>query len=297
MTEPVDLPPALVERRRLLSRGAVVAGAAVAGAAALTVAGAAPAAATNGQALTQGGTFTGGSTTTLGGGSSSTAALRLQNASGPALQLASVGVDFSGDLAPGQMLAIDDRFVVGAKDSIGNYTTALSTVDDINSLSLPSAIDPERLVDTRSTGGRAKILNKGSLDSSGRLKAGSYIDVVVDDATRDYVVDAVFLNLTSTGSTANGFLSAYPPGPKPSSSSLNYTKGVAIANFSLVRTGVSGTSFVVRVYSSSLTHVIIDLTGGLVSYVPGPAAQRTQARTARRSVARRVQGWSPARRR
>lgn len=298
MTEP-DLSETL-RRRHLLGRGAALAGTA-AGAVALGVVGTRPAAAANGDQLTQGKSFTGTATTTLRVDSATVAPLTLTNTKGPALQLTSVGEDFAGTLEPGQLLAIDERPVVGARDELGSYAVGLATLDDVDSLALPYAIDPDRLVDTRSASGRTNILNPDSLDGSGKLEPGKYIDVVVDDATRDYTVDAVFLNLTSTGSTANGYLSVYPPGTRPNSSTLSYTKGVTIANFSLAATRVVGSSFVVRVYSSALTHVIIDQTGALVSFLPGPAATaRAKARTraaARRSVARRPKSWAASRRR
>lgn len=292
-------PSEIVGRRRLLGRGAVVAGAAAASAVAIGVGGARPASAATGDALKQGGSYTGGSTTTLSGGSASTPALRLTNPAGPSLELTSVGEDFAGDLQPGQLLAIDDRVLVGAKDSIGGYTTAFATLDDLNSLPLPIAINPSRLVDTRTEAGRAGILAVGGtgLDANGKLKAGAWIDVLVDTATDDVTLTAAFLNLTSTQASTNGFLFAYPPGDRPTGSTTSYQKGVTTASSCLAALDVVKDSFAVRVYSSSPTHVIVDLTGLLVVAMPSQGAPQRVRKAARRSVARRAQTWKPARRR
>ncbi len=288
-------PSEILGRRRLLSRGAAVAGAAAAGAVALGVAGAGPASAADGDALKQGGTYTGGTTTTLAGGSATTPALRLTNATGPALQLSPVGDDFAGDLTPGQLLATNGRILVGATDGDDSYTTALATLDDVNyTLAIPSF----RLLDTRIADSRADLVAVGGpgFDSAGRLRGGSYVDVLLATADDEVALDGVFLNLTSTGSTGNGFLFAYPSGDRPVGSTTSYQKAVTTASSCLSAVGVVKDAFTVRVYTSTTSHVIVDLTGALLSPYPGPAATGRKAKAARRSVSRRMT-WKPARRR
>lgn len=290
MSNPLELSEMMLQRRRLLTRGVAAAGVA-AGAVALSAAGARPAAATDGDTLTQGGTFSGGTTTTLEGGSSSTAPLKLTNASGPALELTPVGADFLGDLAPGQLLATDDAILVGRSDANdGTYTTALATVDDAN---LTFAISSYRLLDTRSATSRGELVAVGGagFDSSGRLRAGSYVDIFVAPANADFSLDGVFLNLTSTGSTGNGFLFAYPSGTRPVGSTTSYQKGITTASSCLSALGTVADVYTVRIYTSTTSHVVVDLTGASISAYAGPAASAPARRSsARRSAARRMTG-------
>ncbi|MGI3785477.1 MAG: hypothetical protein ACRYG2_32425 [Janthinobacterium lividum] len=286
-------------RRLLLGRGAAVAGAAAVGAVALGVGGARPAAAADGDALKQGTVYVGTKRTGVTVNSATEPALQVANSTGPALKIVPTSAEFDGDLKPGEVTADPFGPVVGVADSDGNaFASPVATLSDLDALSQPFAISPARLVDTRNEAGRSNILNPGSLDSSGRLKAGQYIDVAVDVTTEDYTVSAVFVNVTSTGSTGNGFLAAYPPGTRPTASTLNYSKGVTIANFALVSTGAVDSNFVVRIYSSTPTHVIVDQTGALVSFLPGPSATAKMKKAGRRSASRRrVQSWKATRRR
>ena len=54
-------------------------------------------------------------------------------------------------------------------------------------------------------------------------------------------------------------------------------------------------AYTVRIYTSSTTHVFVDLTGAVLSSFPGPATA-ARRKAGRRSVARRV-SWKPSRRR
>lgn len=285
----VNDPSAVLRRRHLLGRGAAVAGAA-AGAVALGAVSALPAAASDGDALKQGSTFTGTKKTGLVVDSTTVPPLELSNPSGPALRLTPVGKDFTGDLAPGDLLSIGDRPLFGASFAGERYTTGIATTDDLVGLSLPYAANPpSRLLDTRSASSRAaNVARTGGpgFDSAGRLSAGAYADVKVGRADGESYLDAAFLNLTSTGSTAGGYLVAYPPGDRPASSSLNFAKGATIANGTLVALGVVGDFFVVRIYANVATHVILDLTGTLEGAIPGPAADAAVVRRSR-SAARR----------
>jgi hypothetical protein len=69
------------------------------------------------------------------------------------------------------------------------------------------------------------------------------------------------MNLTVTSPTAAGYMSAWSLfGTQPNASVLNWTAGQTIANTTIVPVaGGSGADF--RVYSSSGTHVIIDVVG------------------------------------
>ena len=98
-----------------------------------------------------------------------------------------------------------------------------------------TALAPTRLFDTRSgTGGVAKAA----------VGAGRSISVKV--AGVDGIpagVDAVALNVTATGATANTYVTAWPDGTtRPGTSTLNPPRGVTVANFAIVRVGANGKS-------------------------------------------------------
>ena len=306
---PTDLAAALPEipgradaassRRLLLTRGAAAAGAA-AGAVALGVAGARPAHAADGDALKQGTVYTGTKRTGLVVNSTTEPALQVANNNGPALRVVPRSADFDGTLQPGELTA--DRFglVTGVADADENaFASPVATFADIAVLSLPYAIRPERLADTRSASGREGILatGGGGLDASGKLKAGAYIDIAVAESNGDFTYDAAFLNLTSTGATGNGYLFAYPPGERTTGSTTQYQKGVTGASSCLAALAVVDGYYAVRVYSSALSHVIVDLTGLLVTSVPGVDAPAKAKKSARRPAARRVRTWKPSSRR
>lgn len=291
-------------RRLLLTRGAALAGAA-AGAVAIGVAGARPAAAANGDAVTVGGNFTGTTRTGLTSTNDGQAALQLTNSGGAALQITQRARFSETDTLPvGAFSADPTGPVVGVGDGNGgSYAGGVAVLSDLDTLPLPFAAPPERRVDTRYPSSRTNILDTSGLDSSGRLRGGQFIDVVVDTASTEYTLQGVFLNITSLGSTAGGFITAYPPfsspgGTRPNSSNLNYAKGATIANFCLAAVDLAEDNFLVRIYSSSTTHVIVDLNGVVATSIPSASNQRRAAqRAVKRSAARRPRSVSAARRR
>lgn len=119
-----------------------------------------------------------------------------------------------------------------------------------------SPVAPRRLLDTRVRGTR--------------VAAGTAVGV----ATTAGVGRGAVLNLTTTGSLAAGFLTAYSatavgacdPSQRPLASNLNAPAGATRANLVQVPAGGGG---VVCIYSSVDTHVVVDLTG---SYGPTAAA-------------------------
>lgn len=293
-TSPDQHDSARLARRGLLRGGAVLAGAAGL-AAASAVAGATPAQAANGDPVAAGQATTATTTTTLSIGASTQPTLSLQNTNGPAMQLSVLPDSFAGTLAVGQLATKATGPIVGVNYGAGPTTAFLATEIDLQLLPLPVAIAPERLLDTRSVAGRQQIIatsSSGALDSAGRLVSGQWIDIAlapVDEAT----IDAVFANLTVTGSLSAGFLTVYPSGPRPSASALNFTKGQTIANGGFFGTGEVAGYSTVRISASSTTHVIFDLTGfvGPQIVAPAAAAAADKAATvskARRSAARRT---------
>ncbi len=108
------------------------------------------------------------------------------------------------------------------------------------------------------------------------------------DSDADVNLTAVFLNVISTGSLANGYLTLYPPGPTPVASTINFTKGQTLANGAFVAVGNVAGQFAFSVYGNALTHVIVDISGVTLSYEPGPdAVARKKAPGVRRTRAAR----------
>jgi glucose/arabinose dehydrogenase len=115
-------------------------------------------------------------------------------------------------------------------------------------------ITPERVLDTRN--------NIGS--SAGKLTAGGTLSVQIGGGTVPTSAVAVAANITSTNSTAPGFLTVWPGrSPRPDTSTLNFqATGETVANEAIVRLGSGG---VLNVYSNAGADVLADITGYWVS--------------------------------
>jgi hypothetical protein len=126
---------------------------------------------------------------------------------------------------------------------------------------------PTRLLDTR---------------SSTALPAGGVATVSVPAGSA-----AATINLTATGATRPGFLTAYRcDQPQPLASNVNYGAGQTVANLAVVPASAGAT---LCVYASSPTDVIVDLLG---TY--GASGLRFQAATPVRLLDTRdgTGGWS-----
>lgn len=108
-------------------------------------------------------------------------------------------------------------------------------------------VAPARVLDTRTTAaiapGGTVTAQVGSLGSS---------------------MSAVAVNLTVTGPSQPGFVTAYPSGQAvPATSSVNFVPGQTLGNFAIVRTGADG-SITLRNGSAAPVHVIVDVSGWFV---------------------------------
>ena len=106
---------------------------------------------------------------------------------------------------------------------------------------------PERLLDTRGgakpTAGQTIVLDVTSVGSA----------QVPDDAS------AVILNVTSSGSDAEGWITVYPCGsPVPNASNVNLIPGLDRANLVVAKIGTGGNTCL---YVSQATNVIADIQG------------------------------------
>lgn len=311
-TEPRRGEGRTVGRRALLTRGGVVAagvvGAGVAGAAA---AGTASAAA--GEPVIQ------GALNDVGAGSAATEirvgtspltspvpALVLTNDGGdaefseasPSLRLTpNKHRNAARSLAGGDMVATSDGNLWFTHSVPGFRPSPAIVHTDANSNTFVPLTAPVRVLDTRSRGGRAHVIDPpGKFDSKGRLLAGKAIHVNLS-ALVDFA-DAMTANLTVTGPTASGWLLLWSGAvARPNASSINFAKGQALSNMT-----VSGVAFntgsgvsSIAIYTVVTTHVILDVAGfsapGLefVSSASriAPATRAAQIHAARAAIAKR----------
>ena len=216
MTEPVPTADdAVLQRRRFLRSGALLA-AAAGGAVAASAATAAPAEAAPVEYVRLGSESVSGTATTLTSTSATAPALALANPDGPALELAAAPTDLLKTLSLDQLAGTAEGPVVSTDDveAKAAYTDYVATLADVYSNPITDWVEPARILDTRSSQGRSAVVagSPGALDSKGRLKKGAWIDVAVDTTDQDYQPSAVFVTVTSSGSSKDGYLTAYVSG-------------------------------------------------------------------------------------
>ena len=244
-----------LDRRSLLRKGSAL----LAGAASLSAAGVAAApgavAAPGDPVLAGRDNDAGDDETTLA--STALATLRLENTStdGSALQVmpapetldfeAYLGSSQSGDVvnAQGALLFTHDPEYVG---EIYTDVWANQVVP----------VTPQRVLDTRTASGRARIVAVGTaLDSQGRLLAGRTIEITLEEFV--FMGSAAFFNITVVSPTRGGFATVWPTGSLPATSSINYAAGQTLANGLVCGLSEFDT---VRIYSYKTTHVLLDVT-------------------------------------
>jgi Domain of unknown function (DUF4331) len=116
---------------------------------------------------------------------------------------------------------------------------------------------PERLLETRTTEAGGQKGYSGAMPGDGATitlhVTGTGVAQVPSDAK------AVYLNITATNSSANGWIAAYPCGsPIPNASNVNLAPGLARATLVAVKVGTGGN---VCLYTSKATDIIADLQG------------------------------------
>lgn len=145
--------------------------------------------------------------------------------------------------------------------------------------SMLSLVQPFRVLDTRSSATRPSGV---SYDSAGRVPAGTVLTVDLSA----YVVYGygVVGNLTCVNTESVGYLTAYPGGTRPATSSVNWTgPDQTVANFALVALGTDSSGNPTNsfdIYARNPTAILFDVTGFLVpnpgvltSAVISPAAR------------------------
>ncbi len=110
------------------------------------------------------------------------------------------------------------------------------------------------------------------------------------------------MNVTAVKPVKNGVMTAYPPGGRPLTSTLNYRKGKTIANGAFIGVGVakeinpdwptSADWFVIRIHTTAATHLVVDLTGvtlrGIAGSTSSKVGQSHQRKAAKANRMKRV---------
>ena len=118
--------------------------------------------------------------------------------------------------------------------------------------------DPERWMDTRGQNGAPLPVGFGGARLA---NIGETVDVATLPATLvpGTAVSALVVNVTATGSLANGFLQAIPTGAIGAThSNVNYTVGSASANTAIIPLGAGDG---ISVITSQSAHIIVDVVG------------------------------------
>jgi hypothetical protein len=291
-SESVSIDDGDVDRRALLRRGGVIVAATIAGVAASEAMKGGVANAASGDPLVLGQTNDSGtSPTTVTSAATTGPTLALANSGNHApLTLATQPFASFVPSATGELAVLDSVLAFTQDFGAGPLPTLVFTEITANQV---VAIIPQRVIDTRSSSGRTRILNPaGNLDSAGRLLAGHTIEVDLSDY--EFAAEAAFGNLTAVAPLAPGFMTLYPGGARPATSSINFAKGQTIANFAVTGTSVNDTVFI---FSNVTTHVLFDVTAFNVGS-PGqinPSVQQssTAATAGRRLAARKAAGTAP----
>ena len=268
-----------VGRRALLKRGgAVVAGVVGAGVAGSAVA--APASAAAGDPVLQGAQNSVGTNvdateivatndvttptptvvlTNLGGDATA------QEASPPLrLTPAGTGLFFpAAATAGGDMVATNDGNLWFTHDipNVGVFAAPVHTDANSNSFVPPPA--PKRMLDTRSSSGRANVLDpSGKFDSSGRLLGGKTIHINLRSLV--FFGDAVTSTLSAITPTATGFMILWSGAvARPTAVSLNYVAGQSISNLTVSALAAFSQTATdtIAIYTTKTTHVLLDVAG------------------------------------
>ncbi|WP_404391262.1 hypothetical protein [Humibacillus xanthopallidus] len=142
----------------------------------------------------------------------------------------------------------------GGRVSLYNSAGTSDLIADLSGYFVPdlgsgfTPVAPTRVLDTRS----------GVGGHSGTVGSGQTITLTVPGIPSG--TKAIVLNLTVTAPSTGGYLSVHPYGsPRPTVSSVNFTKGQTVPN--LVTAAVDGSGRVSIYNSSGTTHIIADLAG------------------------------------
>lgn len=164
----------------------------------------------------------------------------------------------------GQTIANAVTARVGAGGKVCFFTNnATHLVVDVNAfvpdtVTSMASVLPARLLETRS--GPNLLTVDGRFQGVGPVVGGGVVELpVAGRGGVDVDASTVSLNVTVTEPTTAGFVTVFPCGNFiPISSSVNYTAGATVANSVISGIGTDGK---VCLYTSSSTHLVVDVNG------------------------------------
>jgi hypothetical protein len=288
-----------VDRRGLLRRGGAIVAATVAGVSVVEALNAGDAQGAAGDPLTLGqANDSGTSATSLTSGATTGATFSVANTGEHApVMLAQQAFSSFTPAAGGELENLDGDlfYTVDFGPGIGPFQGFVYTEFTANQV---VTIIPVRILDTRTVAGRNSILNKsGNLDSVGRLLAGHTININL--RSLEVAAASAFCNLTAVRPLTGGYMTLFPGGTRPNTSSINFSAGAVIANFAVTGTTVTDTTDTVSIFSNATSHVLLDITAFNVgspgqinpAILPSAALTATSRQLAQRAKAGTLPDW------
>ncbi|MGE5210853.1 MAG: hypothetical protein ACM3MM_06290, partial [Acidobacteriota bacterium] len=150
-------------------------------------------------------------------------------------------------------------FTVIAMGVEGNFAsdTHTWTIIPPGEDSMIVSLTPTRLADTRP----GWVAADGLFYGTGPVPAGGTIQVpIAGRAGVPKDAKAVVANVTVVGAVTPGFVTVFPCGTWPGTSSVNYLAGEAVANEVIAKLSPTGS---ICVYAHSAVNVIVDVVGHL----------------------------------
>ena len=170
-----------------------------------------------------------------------------------------------GQTVPNMVIA---KVSADGKVSLFNNTGSTHLIVDVMGWfptdSYLQPMSPARLADTR-----AGAVTADGQGPKGAVAGGTSIDVAVTGRAGIPAtgVGAVVLNVTVTGPTERGWVTAWPTGElRPLASNLNYTPGQSVPNMVIAKVGADGEVSLFN--NTGSTHLIVDVLAWIPDYQP-----------------------------
>ncbi|MFT5355559.1 MAG: hypothetical protein ACI9KE_002778 [Polyangiales bacterium] len=140
-------------------------------------------------------------------------------------------------------------------EAVRNPGAAMPAMALAGPLSRFNLLGPVRVFDTRPEGDSSRLVRS---DGSMMPLAGTRTGTVTSWPAFPSGATGTWLNLAAVAPAEGGFVTAYPSGPRPLTSSLNFLAGEVRANASPIAFGTGGG---VSFFSPSEAHLVVDALG------------------------------------